>query len=437
MNFTFLASKGASATSYHDTSVTSGPSYWYEIQSFNTSGDSIFNGPVEVVSGLAAPSGLTAAAASSSQINLTWTDNDGGAATAYDVDRSTTSTGGFSQVGTAGSGATSYSDTGLTASTTYYYEVDAVNATTTSAFSNIAHATTSGSGLAAPSGLTATEVNGSNRAQSVDLTWTDNDGGAATAYDIYRSTISSSGFTQLSPGTVGAGATAYTDTTAFPSTTYYYEVDAVNATTTSAFSAVSNAAVMPTNEVGSVATDNWTGTNGSAWSTQWTTTGTNLVNTTAALTLNSSDQGKAKFTSNGGSMSGYFLAMNNTNTYVDSYQSALVQSDISGSTILLEARSALTSIASNYDAYLTFGASSTLGIYEKYNGGTNTLIDSVSLGTVTTGALYDLESGGGHRQLHRHQPLCQGLEHHGRNRTHRLDDHHLRRHRRSPGPQRQ
>ena len=90
-------------------------------------------------------------------------------------------------------------------------------------------------------------------------------------------------------------------------------------------------------------------------------------------------------------MSGYYLAMNNTNTYVDSYQNVLVQSDISGSTILLEARSALTSIASNYDASLTFGASATLGIYEKYNGGANTVIDSVSLGTVTTGALYDLE----------------------------------------------
>ena len=151
MTFTFLVSKGASATSYHDASITTtGVSYYYEIQSFNTSGDSIFNGPVEAVSGLAAPSSLSATAASSSQINLTWTDNDGGAATAYDVDRSTTSTGGFAQIATVGSGATSYSDTGLTASTTYYYEVDAVNATTTSAFSNIANATTSGGTLAPP-----------------------------------------------------------------------------------------------------------------------------------------------------------------------------------------------------------------------------------------------------------------------------------------------
>ena len=482
VNFTFLVSKGATATSYHDSSITTtGVSYYYEIQSFNTSGSSIFNGPVEAASGLAAPSGLTAAAASSSQINLTWADNDGGSATAYDIDRSTTSTGGLSQVGTAGSGATSYSDTGLSASTTYYYEVDAVNATTTSAFSNIAHATTSGgtfgapsgltataastsqinlawtdndgglataydidrsttstggfsqiataaagataytntgltdgtryfyevdavdatstsafsnianavTNLAAPSGLTATEVNGSNRAQSVNLTWTDNDASVATAYDIDRSTISTSGFTQIA--TVGAGVAAYTDSTAFPSTTYYYEVDAVNAITTSAFSSTANVAV-PTNEVGSVATDNWydNGVTGGSWSTQWTQTGSNLTDTTAALTFNASNEGKAKFTSNGGSMNGYYLAFNNTNTYVDSYQSVLVDSDIAGSSLLLETRSSSTSISVNYDAQLTFGASATLSIYEKDNGA-NTLISSFSMGTVSTGVFYDLE----------------------------------------------
>ena len=385
--FSQIATVAAGATAYTNTGLTDGTTYYYEVAAFNGTTTSSFSSSASAATTMNAPSSLAAAAASSSQINLTWTDHDSSVATAYDIDRSTTSTGGFILVGTAGAGATSYSDTPLRASTTYYYEVDAVDAIATSFFSNIANATTA-TALGTPSGLTAIEANGSNRAQSVDLTWTDNGDSAATAYDIDRSTTSTGGFAQV--GTVaGATATAYTDSTAFPSTTYYYEVEAVNATTTSAFSNIASV-VVPTNEVGSVATDNWYGTSGS-WSTQWTTTGANLTDTTAALTINASGEGKAKFTSNGGSMSGYYLAMNNTNTYVDSYQSVLVQSDIAGSVFLLEARSASTTIASNYDAQFTFGASSTLGIYEKYNGGTNTQIASFSLGTISTGTLYDLE----------------------------------------------
>ncbi len=352
VTFSFLVSKGAAATSYHDTSVTSGTSYWYEIQSFNTSGDSIFNGPVKAVSGLAAPSGLTAAAASSSQINLTWTDNDGGTATAYDVDRSTTSTGGFSQIGTAGSGATSYSDTGLTASTTYYYEVDAVDAATTSAFSNIAHATTSGGSLGAPSGLAATEVNDANRAQEIDLSWTDNDGGLATAYDVDRSTTSTGGFAQI--GTAGSGATAYTDSSVFPSTTYYYEVDAVDSSSTSAFSNIANATT-PTNEVGAVVTDNWYGTNGSAWSGQWTQTN-NLTNATASVTINSSNQGQLKFTSSGGTMGGKYLTNINTQSYQDSYQNVLVTASTTGMEFELVARTATNTDTVCYYAELIWAA---------------------------------------------------------------------------------
>lgn len=68
-----------------------------------------------------APTGLSATAASSSQINLSWTAaTDNVAVTGYRILR------GGTQVGT--STATSYSDTGLTASTAYTYTVRAVDA---------------------------------------------------------------------------------------------------------------------------------------------------------------------------------------------------------------------------------------------------------------------------------------------------------------------
>ena len=225
-----------------------------------------------------------------------------------------------------GAGATAYTNTGLTDGTQYFYEVDAVDAATTSAFSNIANAVTT---MAAPSGLTAAQqTNTSSRVQQVNLAWTDNDGGAATAYDIDRSTTSTSGFTQIA--TVGSGATAYTDTAVFPSTTYYYEVDAVNSSTTSTFSNVANAAV-PTNEVGAVVTDYWydAGVNGSAWSGQWTQTN-QTTNATPSIKYNSNNEGKAKFTLTSGTMSGNYLTNINTTTFVDSYQSVLVESDTTG-----------------------------------------------------------------------------------------------------------
>ena len=74
----------------------------------------------------AAPSGLTATAASSSQINLAWTDSD--TETGYRVQRCTgASCSNFAQIATAGANATSYADTGLTASTSYSYRVLAYN----------------------------------------------------------------------------------------------------------------------------------------------------------------------------------------------------------------------------------------------------------------------------------------------------------------------
>ena len=91
--------------------------------------------------GVAPPSNLVATTVANATIDVTWTDNDSMTATAYDIDRSTTSSGGFSQIGTTGTvgaSASNYTDTSLTAGTTYYYEVDAVTAATTSAFSNVA-----------------------------------------------------------------------------------------------------------------------------------------------------------------------------------------------------------------------------------------------------------------------------------------------------------
>ncbi len=87
----------------------------------------------------AAPTGLTATAASQTQVNLSWTAVSG--ATSYTIWRSTTSGGPYTSVGT--SATTSFSNTGLSCNTTYYYVVTASNGSCSSGNSAQASATTS------------------------------------------------------------------------------------------------------------------------------------------------------------------------------------------------------------------------------------------------------------------------------------------------------
>ncbi|MGI9179378.1 MAG: S8 family peptidase [Longimicrobiaceae bacterium] len=91
----------------------------------------------------AAPSSLTATAASNSQINLAWTDNSSNE-DGFKIERCTgSSCTNFTQIATVGANVKTYSSTGLAASTTYRFRVRAYNAGGDSGYSNNANATTS------------------------------------------------------------------------------------------------------------------------------------------------------------------------------------------------------------------------------------------------------------------------------------------------------
>jgi hypothetical protein len=87
-----------------------------------------------------APANLAATAAGTSQINLSWTDTST-SQTGVKIERSIDNVT-FTQITVADATAVSYSDSGLSASTAYFYRVRATNASGDSPYSNTASATT-------------------------------------------------------------------------------------------------------------------------------------------------------------------------------------------------------------------------------------------------------------------------------------------------------
>ena len=130
-------------TSYTDTTVTNGTTYYYVVTAVNATGES-GNSNQAAATATAAPTApavplnLTATGGNQ-QISLAWTASTG--ATSYNVKRAATNGGPYTTV--ASPAGTSYNDTTVTNGTTYYYVVTAVSASGESANSNQASATPS------------------------------------------------------------------------------------------------------------------------------------------------------------------------------------------------------------------------------------------------------------------------------------------------------
>jgi hypothetical protein len=147
--FAQVATVGSNVTSYVNTGLASGTTYYYRVAATNSAGTSFYSNVANattttVVTIPIAPSSLVATTNSSSQITINWTDNSNNE-TSFVIERSLSSSSGFAQVATVGSNVTSYVNTALASGTSYYYRVAATNSAGTSAYSNVANATTQNS----------------------------------------------------------------------------------------------------------------------------------------------------------------------------------------------------------------------------------------------------------------------------------------------------
>src|SRR5262249_3956917 len=152
------------------------------------------------------PVGVTATPGNA-QVIVAWNAVSG--ASSYNVKRSTTSGSGYTTVGSAVTG-TSFTNTGLTNGTQYFYVVTATVSGVESG--NSAEVTaTPVAPPSAPTGLTATPGNA-----KVTLNWSAVSG--ATSYAVKRSLSSGTGYTTIATGNAG---TNYVDTPLTNGTKYF------------------------------------------------------------------------------------------------------------------------------------------------------------------------------------------------------------------------
>ena len=225
------------ATSYTNTGAKAGTTYYYRVKACNDAGlspySNIVSGQVKTVTPKpAAPVVKIGNSATSGKPMLTWNAVSG--ATSYKVYRATSQNGTYSLLGTVT--ATSYTNTGAKAGTTYYYKVKAVNSAGESAYSNVV------SGRATVTTLTMGHSATSGKPM---LTW--NAVSGATSYKVYRANSKNGAYSVINT----TKALTYTNTGAALGTTYYYKVEALNAAGKSmGFSAVVEGKVAPVLAVG-------------------------------------------------------------------------------------------------------------------------------------------------------------------------------------------
>ena len=220
---------GITSPSYTAKGLTNGTTYYFKVAAVNTAGSSAQSSEASATpkAGVVVPPTPTglAATAGNAQVSLAWKASAD--AKSYNIFRATTPGGEGTTPVATGITSPSYTATGLTNGTTYYFKVAAVNAVGSSAQSSEASATPKNGIVVPPAPTSLSAVAGDGL---VGLAWGASTG--ATSYNLYRGTTP--GGEAATPVATAISGTSYTNSGLTNGTTYYFKVAAVNTVGTSA-----------------------------------------------------------------------------------------------------------------------------------------------------------------------------------------------------------
>lgn len=238
---TVVGTTNPDVTTFTDSNLTPSTKYYYRVRAMNSGGPSAYSNVASATTKPnppTSPSNLSVVNPTQTTLTLTWTDNS----TTEDLFRIERSKDGttFTEIKTVGPNVKTYTDTGLTPDTTYFYQVRASNTGGNSGYTNIASGKTLPGAPGAPSDLRVT-----NPTQTtLTLVWADNSSNES-GFEIERSTDNFAGNVKLVT-TTGAGVRTFTDSGLTPDTTYEYRVRAVNTGGKSGYSNVATGKTLPT-----------------------------------------------------------------------------------------------------------------------------------------------------------------------------------------------
>jgi fibronectin type 3 domain-containing protein len=231
---TYSFSRTVSTDTLVDSGLAAGTRYYYRIRAVNNSGESGLSFTKNAITLPAIPAGASAAGVSSSCILITWPAVTGAAS--YKIYRNSVDTGAFQLAGSAT--RDTFSDTSLSAVTTYYYKISAVNSSGESGPSASCSAITKK--LPTPNNVSAAAVSSSG----ITITWTAVAG--AGSYTVYRSTNDTGTY----PVIDSVATDTFSDTGLTAGATYYYKIRAVDSSGESGLSAPFTVITIPGAPVG-------------------------------------------------------------------------------------------------------------------------------------------------------------------------------------------
>lgn len=201
-----------STTNYTINGLSSGTTYYFRVAAANGPHTGQWSDPVsDTTLTLGKPTINGSTMNSTTQLTLTWSSVAG--ATSYTIQRATNSAFTTGVVNTNGIVSTSNAQSGLTTGTLYYFRVQAVAGSVTSAWSNVYQ----GGTTQVPSGVAASGAT----CGGATVSWNASTG--ATSYQVQYSTSSS--FT--SPTTVTTSSTSVSPSGLPQNTTIYFRVYAL------------------------------------------------------------------------------------------------------------------------------------------------------------------------------------------------------------------